>query len=53
MGNAAQDKVPGFDFSHYLEPLLPRRLNQSEEVVIYALPYFQKLAKLVEATDKR
>ncbi len=48
-----QEKVPGFNFSHYLEPLLPRRLNSSEPVVIYALPYFQELTKLVEATEPR
>ncbi len=48
-----QERVPGVNFSHYLEPLLPRRLDPAEEVVVYALPYFQKLTGLIEATDKR
>ena len=46
-------QVPSFNFSHYLEPLLPRQIDESEEVVIYALPYLKKLTKLVENTDKR
>lgn len=48
-----QSKVPDFDFNSYLGALLPRELNDTEEVVIYALPYFQKLTKLVKETDKR
>lgn len=48
-----QIKVPDFNFSQYLEPVLPRTLNDTEMVVIYALPYFQKLTKLIAETDKR
>ncbi len=48
-----QSKVPDFNFSQYLEPLLPRLLDNSEDVVIYALPYFQKLTRLIRRTDSR
>jgi len=48
-----QSRVQGFNFSLYLEPLLPRELSADENVVIYALPYFQKLVSLVESTDAR
>ncbi len=46
-------RVPDFDFDYYLASLLPRKLDDSELVVIYALPYYRKLTKLLEATDKR
>jgi hypothetical protein len=45
--------VPDFDFDSYLSPLLPRKLNDSESVVIYALPFYQKLTKLLQETNKR
>ncbi|TRY79276.1 hypothetical protein TCAL_06071 [Tigriopus californicus] len=48
-----QSKVPDFDFNSYLGALLPRELNGTEEVVVYAIPYFQKLTKLVKETEKR
>lgn len=46
-------EVPDFNFSSYLSNLLPRPLNASEEIVIYALPYFKQLTKLIKASNKR
>ena len=46
-------EVPGFDFSAYLKVLLPRPLNNDEQVVMYALPYFKRLTSLIDMTDKR
>jgi hypothetical protein len=46
-------EVPDFNFSAYLSNLLHRPLNSSEEVVIYALPYFKKLTKLMKNSNKR
>lgn len=48
-----QAKLPTFDFQAYLTPLLPRKLNDSEEVVIYALSYYQKLVTLLDSTPSR
>ena len=48
-----QRQVPGFNFSQYLDPILPRKLADTEDVVIYALPFYQKLVSLVEQTDRR
>ena len=48
-----QRQIPGFDFDSYLAPLLPRKLNSSEEVVIYALPYYKRLMTLLAKTDDR
>merc|ERR1719367_2433263 len=45
--------VPEFDFDTYLGALMPRKLNDSESVVIYALPYYQKLTNLLKGTKKR
>ena len=49
----SQRLVPEFDFDTYLGALLPRKLNDSESVVIYALPYYQKLTKLLNGTKRR
>ena len=46
-------EVPDFDFSGYLTSLLHRPLNSSEEVVIYALPYFKQLTKLMKTANRR
>jgi len=46
-------EIPDFDFSAYLSNLLHRPLNSSEEVVIYALPYFKQLTKLMNNSNKR
>jgi membrane metallo-endopeptidase-like protein 1 len=46
-------EIPDFDFSAYLSHLLHRPLNTSEEVVIYALPYFKQLTKLMKNSNKR
>ena len=48
-----QRLVPEFDFDTYLGALMPRKLNDSESVVIYALPYYQKLTSLLKGTKKR
>ena len=48
-----QSKLPTFDFESYLSPLLPRKLNETEEVVIYALTYYQKLVTLLDSTPSR
>ena len=44
---------PGFNFTSYLDALLPRKLRADEKVVMYALPYFKSLTKLLDQTDKR
>ena len=46
-------EIPDFDFTAYLSNLLHRPLNSSEEVVIYALPYFKQLTKLMKNSNKR
>ena len=48
-----QALVPEFDFDTYLGALMPRKLNDTESVVIYALPYYQKLTNLLRGTKKR
>ena len=48
-----QALVPEFDFDTYLGALMPRKLNDTESVVIYALPYYQKLTNLLKGTKKR
>jgi hypothetical protein len=44
---------PGFNFTSYLDALLPRKLRVGEKVVMYALPYFKNLTKLLSKTNKR
>ena len=51
--HSPQTLVPEFDFDTYLGALMPRKLNDSESVVIYALPYYQKLTNLLKGTKKR
>ena len=46
-------QVPAFNFTRYLDIVLPQNLDPEEEVVIYASKYFKKLTKIVEETDKR
>jgi len=46
-------QVPAFNFTRYLDIVLPKNLDPDEEVVIYASKYFKKLTKIVEETDKR
>lgn len=46
-------QVPAFNFTRYLDIVLPKNLDPEEEVVIYASKYFKKLTKIVEETDKR
>ena len=48
-----QAAVPDFKFDTFLGGLMPRELNVTEEVVIYALPYYKKLLSLLERTDGR
>ena len=45
--------MPEFDFDTYLGALMPRKLNDTESVFIYALPYYQKLTNLLKGTKKR
>ena len=47
------EEVPAFNFTQYLNLVLPKSLEEDEEVVIYASKYFKKLTKIVEETDKR
>lgn len=48
-----QAEVPAFNFTRYLDNLLTRPVRSDEMVVMYALPYFKSLMKLVESSDKR
>ena len=48
-----QMEIPDFDFSLYLNSLLPRELNATEHVVIYALSYFKQLTALLRDYDQR
>ena len=48
-----QAAVPDFKFDTFLGGLMPRELNVTEEVVIYALPYFKKLTQLVNDSNPR
>ena len=48
-----QAAVPDFNFDTFLGGLMPRELNVTEEVVIYALPYFKKLTQLVNDSNPR
>ncbi|XP_040578339.1 neprilysin-4 isoform X4 [Lepeophtheirus salmonis] len=45
--------VPKFNFSAYLKDLFPRKLQSSEHVVMYSLPYLKKLTTIIEKTNKR
>ena len=45
--------VPGIKFTNYLSALLPRPVTDQESVLMFALPYFNKLTDLIEETDKR
>lgn len=48
-----ESAVPGFKFKNYLSALLPRPVADQESVLMFALPYFNKLTDLVDSTDKR
>ena len=48
-----ESAVPGFKFTNYLSALLPRPVTNQESVLMFALPYFNKLTDLVDTTDKR
>lgn len=52
LGTLSRD-VPMFDFAAYLQTVLPRPLNDHEDVVMYALPYFKRLTNLIDMTEKR
>ena len=48
-----QASVPDFNFTQYLDIVLPGQNYNPEKVVIYAMEYFRKLTKIVHKTSKR
>ena len=47
------DAVPDFDWILYLNTIGPKVFNGSDLVVVYALPYLQKLGIVITNTDIR
>lgn len=47
-----QASIPGFNFTQYLDIVLPMKISSNESIVIYASEYFNKLTKLVKETKK-
>merc|ERR1719348_1780986 len=46
-------KVTDFNFTQYLDIVLPKPLPPTEEVVVYAAKYFVKLAEIISETPPR
>ena len=44
--------MPEFDFDAYLDTIMPRTLSDSESVIIYTLPYNQKLTNLLRGPKR-
>nr|CAD7255829.1 unnamed protein product [Timema shepardi] len=48
-----QEKVPGIDWTRYLQLVLGRRIRPSEPVIVFDFKYFLGLAELLEGADTR
>nr|CAD7423165.1 unnamed protein product [Timema monikensis] len=48
-----QEKVPGIDWTRYLQLVLGRRIRPSEPVIVFDFKYFLGLADLLEGADTR
>nr|CAD7452737.1 unnamed protein product [Timema tahoe] len=48
-----REKVPGIDWTRYLQLVLGRRIRPSEPVIVFDFKYFLSLAELLEWTDTR
>ena len=45
--------VPNFNFTRYLEVVIPEKIQPHQNVVIYASKYFKKLTEIIQTTNKR
>ena len=45
--------VPNFNFTRYLEVVIPEKIQPHQNVVIYASKYFKKLTEIIQTTSKR
>ncbi|CAD6235836.1 GSCOCG00008006001-RA-CDS [Cotesia congregata] len=48
-----QHEVPQLNWRDYLQTFLSTSITEDEPVVVYALPYFIKMGRIIEQTDKR
>nr|CAD7569168.1 unnamed protein product [Timema californicum] len=48
-----QEKVPGIDWTRYLQLVLGRRIRPSEPVIVFDFKYFLGLSELLEGADTR
>ncbi|CAG2066757.1 unnamed protein product, partial [Timema podura] len=48
-----REKVPGIDWTRYLQLVLGRRIRPSEPVIVFDFKYFLGLAELLEWADTR
>lgn len=51
--NELQREVPQVRWMEYLTAFLDDNITNNEPVVVYALPYFVELGKILEKTDRR
>ena len=45
--------VPKFNFTQYLEIVVPQKIYPENDIVIYASKYFKKLTEILKTTEKR
>ena len=45
--------VPNFNFTRYLEVVIPEKIQPHQNIVIYASKYFKKLTEIIQTTNKR
>ena len=45
--------VPNFNFTRYLEVVIPEKIQPHQNIVIYASKYFKKLTEIIQTTSKR
>jgi len=46
------EAVPEFNWTLYLDSLMPGRFKKSDKVVCYAMPYLKQLGKIIQTVDK-
>ena len=45
--------VADFNFTQYLDIVVPEKIHPDQNIVIYASKYFTKLTQIIKSTDKR
>ena len=46
------EEVPEFNWTLYLDSLMPGEFKKSDKVVCYAMPYLKQLGKIIQTVDK-